>query len=53
MITFDKFKGCLLGLAVGDALGMPLEFKKERSSELVTDMIQRWMVRFTNWYLDR
>ena len=35
-ISFDKFKGCLFGLAVGDALGYPNEFIK-----IVTDMIQR------------
>lgn len=27
MISFDKFKGCLYGVAVGDALGYPNEFK--------------------------
>ena len=52
MINFDKFKGCLLGLAIGDALGMPLEFKKNRSSVPVIDMIQRRLVRFTNWTVD-
>ena len=35
-ISFDKFKGCLFGLAVGDALGYPNEFIK-----IVTDIIQR------------
>lgn len=39
MISFDKFKGCLYGVAVGDALGYPNEFKKHTS--IVTDMIQR------------
>ena len=35
-ISFDKFKGYLFGLAVGDALGYPNEFIK-----IVTDIIQR------------
>lgn len=39
-ISFDKFKGCLFGLAVGDALGYPNEFIKNRNY-IVTDMIQR------------
>lgn len=30
-ISFDKFKGCLFGLAVGDALGYPNEFIKNRN----------------------
>ena len=28
MVKYEDFKGCLYGLAIGDALGMPLEFKK-------------------------
>jgi len=36
----DKFRGVLLGLAVGDALGAPLEFQPARSIDsLVTEMI--------------
>ena len=27
-MTIDRFRGCLLGLATGDALGAPLEFKR-------------------------
>ena len=30
-ISFDKFKGYLFGLAVGDALGYPNEFIKNRN----------------------
>jgi ADP-ribosyl-[dinitrogen reductase] hydrolase len=33
-----RFKGCLLGLACGDAVGTTLEFKPRRSFEPVTDM---------------
>jgi ADP-ribosylglycohydrolase len=35
----DKFAGCLVGLAVGDALGAPLEFKAPGSFTPLTDMI--------------
>lgn len=28
LVNLNKFQGCLLGLAVGDALGCTLEFKK-------------------------
>lgn len=36
----DKFRGVLLGLAVGDALGAPMEFQPARSSaNYVTEMI--------------
>ena len=34
----DKYKGCLMGLAVGDAVGTSVEFKKRGSFETVTDM---------------
>ena len=37
--TRDRFRGCLLGLAVGDALGTTLEFKKRGTFEPLTDMI--------------
>ena len=32
----DKFEGCLLGLAIGDALGCTLEFKKPGTFEPIT-----------------
>ena len=38
-LTIDRFAGCLLGLAVGDALGAPLEFKAPGTFEPLTDMI--------------
>ena len=35
----DRFRCCLLGLAVGDAVGTIVEFKARRSFEPVTDMV--------------
>lgn len=35
----DRFQGCLLGLAVGDAVGTTLEFKPPGSFEPINDMI--------------
>lgn len=35
----ERYKGCLLGLAAGDALGVTLEFQKPGSFQLLTDMI--------------
>ena len=35
----DRFRGCLLGLAAGDALGVPLEFKTPGTFEPIDDMI--------------
>ena len=34
----DRYRGSILGLAVGDALGAPVEFKRPGSFEPVTDM---------------
>ena len=34
----DRFEGCLVGLAVGDALGAPVEFKEPGSFEPVSGM---------------
>ncbi|OAG26725.1 ADP-ribosylglycohydrolase family protein [Thermodesulfatator autotrophicus] len=39
MTLRERYTGCLLGLAVGDALGTPLEFQDRNSFEPVTDMI--------------
>jgi ADP-ribosyl-[dinitrogen reductase] hydrolase len=36
---YDKLKGCFFGLAVGDALGVPLEFEIRDTHPVVTDMI--------------
>ncbi len=37
--TRDRFRGCLLGLAAGDALGTTLEFKRPGTFQPVHDMI--------------
>jgi len=37
--NLERYRGCLLGLAVGDALGTTLEFKPPGSFEPITDMI--------------
>lgn len=34
----DKFRGSVFGLAAGDALGAPVEFKEPGSFEPVSDM---------------
>lgn len=36
MKNIDKFKGCLIGGAVGDALGYPIEFVKLAKNERIT-----------------
>jgi ADP-ribosylglycohydrolase len=38
-MSIDKYKGCLVGLAVGDALGTPLEFQPRDAAPKVTEMI--------------
>ncbi len=39
-MTLDRIRGCVVGAAVGDALGMPLEFGPKRSpNNLVRDML--------------
>lgn len=35
----DRFRGCLLGLAAGDAVGTTLEFRMRGSFEPITDMV--------------
>src|SRR5581483_4974015 len=37
--TIDRFRGCLLGLAVGDALGTTVEFAPRGSFTPLTDMV--------------
>ena len=37
--TQDRFRGCLLGLAAGDALGTTLEFKQPGTFQPIDDMI--------------
>lgn len=36
--TRSRYQGCLTGLAVGDALGAPVEFKERGSFDTVTEM---------------
>ena len=36
--TLDRFLGCLLGLAVGDAVGTTVEFQQRGTFKPVTDM---------------
>ena len=38
-VTRDRFRGCLLGLAVGDALGTTLEFQYPGSFAPIDDMV--------------
>ena len=38
-IDLDRFRGCLLGLAVGDAVGTSVEFQQRGSFSPVTDMV--------------
>jgi ADP-ribosyl-[dinitrogen reductase] hydrolase len=38
MNTVDRYRGCLLGLAAGDALGTTLEFKPPGSLQPITDI---------------
>ncbi len=37
--VLDRYKGCLIGLAVGDALGITLEFRAPGTFEPLTDII--------------
>ena len=37
--TRDRFRGCLLGLAAGDALGTALEFQAPGTFEPIDDMV--------------
>lgn len=39
MKDLDRYRGCLLGLAVGDAIGTAVEFKARGSFPPVTDML--------------
>jgi ADP-ribosylglycohydrolase len=39
MTTLDRYRGCLLGLAAGDALGTTLEFKEPGEFEPLADMV--------------
>ena len=39
MTPRNRFRGCLLGLAVGDALGTTLEFKRPGTFRPINDMV--------------
>ena len=39
LTTLDRFRGCLLGLAAGDALGTTLEFEDPCMFEPIHDMV--------------
>jgi ADP-ribosyl-[dinitrogen reductase] hydrolase len=39
MTSRDRFLGCLLGLAVGDAVGTTVEFEPRGSFTPITDMV--------------
>jgi len=39
MHKIERYRGCLLGLAIGDAVGTTLEFKPPGSFEPITDMV--------------
>ena len=39
MDPVERFRGSMLGLAVGDALGMPIEFSFDENFKSVTDML--------------
>ena len=39
MLEVDRFRGCLLGLAVGDAVGTTLEFSTPGTFDPITDMV--------------
>ena len=51
----DRFEGCLLGLATGDALGTTLEFKPRGSFEPITDLVGGgpFNLRAGRWAMDR
>ena len=49
----DRFRGCLLGLAAGDALGTTLEFKRPGSFEPIDDMVGGGPHRVLSWVLMR
>lgn len=39
MDQIDRYRGCLLGLAIGDAVGSTLEFKSPGTFKPITDMV--------------
>lgn len=45
-------RDCVYGMAVGDALGVPFEFKPRGSFECV-DMVGGGSIQPTRWYVER
>lgn len=47
----DRFQGCLVGLAVGDALGAPVEFCERHRFRPLTDMVSggKFQMRRGEW----
>lgn len=47
----DRFYGCMYGLAIGDALGMPVEFMERDTFPLVTDYLPNihWDLEAGSW----
>jgi ADP-ribosyl-[dinitrogen reductase] hydrolase len=41
MADLDRFRGCLLGLAIGDAVGTTVEFRQRGTFARVSDMVGR------------
>ena len=39
MTTTERFRGCLLGLAAGDAVGTTVEFRRRGTFEPLRDMV--------------
>ena len=50
--SIDRWRGAVLGLACGDALGMPFEFADPIPSEPVTEMLARERTAFAGWDAD-
>ena len=49
--SLSRWEGCLLGLAVGDALGAPLEFHRRERIKPITGMIEggKFRMRRGEW----
>lgn len=52
MMLSDRYRGSLLGLACGDAVGTTVEFMRRGSFAPVTDMVGGWTVPAFAWSVD-
>jgi hypothetical protein len=52
LLLRDRYRGALLGMAVGDALGTTLEFRAPGTFKPITDMGRRWAVCSTAGSVD-